>query len=309
MQGGSMLASLTLTLALSAPPEPLRVYSPSIDAGEVKIGPTLTRRFAFVNAGTEPLTVTDLKSTCGCMTPTLARRTYQPGERGELTLEVNTLSQPPGPHRWSMTVGYRCGERSATTTLELTARLIQEIEVTPAALAFQGGGSAVVTLRDRRQRSLGLRGVHASLPFLLASIESDESIRVAVATDCPAGRHAATVTITTDDADYREIKLTVTIVRESRQPLTATPARVTLVAGASALVQLRDATGRAVQIESVEPSHPALTCRWAAGPGNLATLRIGLDRSNWSGGDLSAEVRVKGNGQTLTIAVAASPKE
>jgi hypothetical protein len=304
-----MLASLALTLVLSAPPESLRFETPWHDAGEVKIGPSLTRRFAFVNAGTEPFTVTDLKSTCGCITPTIAKRTYQPGERGELTLEVNTLSQPAGPHRWTTTVGYRCGDRSATTTLELTARLIQEIEVTPAALAFHGGGSAVVSVRDRRARPLALKGVHASLPFLLASIENDASIRVAVTTDCPAGRHAATVTITTDDAEYREIKLPVTIVRESRQPLTATPARVTLVAGASALVQLRDATGRAVQIESVEPSHPALTCRWAAGPGNFATLRIGLDRSKWAGGDLSAEVRVKGNGQTLTIPVAAGTKE
>jgi len=300
-----MFPILAVTIALAAAPEPLRVDSPSLDAGEVKIGPALTRRFAFVNAGTRPLTITELKASCGCMTPTLAHRTYQPGERGEISFEVNTLSQPAGPHRWTLTVGYRCGEQTTTTTFEITARLIQEIEVTPAALAFQGVGSAVVTVRDRRERSLALQGAHASLPFLIATVEKDSTIRVAVASDCPEGRHAAAVTIETDDPYYREIKLPVAIVREPRRPLTATPARVTLVTGASALVQLRDTTGRAVQIESAEVSHSALTCRWATGPGHFATLRIGFDRSKWDGRDLSAEVRITGNGQTLTIPVAA----
>jgi hypothetical protein len=298
-----MFSTLALALVLAAPPEPLQFDNRVLDAGEAKSGPPLTRRFSFVNAGSGPLTVTDLKASCGCATPTLARRTFQPGERGELSLEVNTLSQPAGANRWTLTVGYRCGEQAASTTLELTARLVQEIEVSPAAIAFQGVGSTLVTIRDRRPRPLHVQTAHASLSFLHAGVEPENAIRIAVAADCPEGRHAATVTITTDDETYREIKLPVTIVRESRQPLTATPARVTLVAGASALVQLRDAAGRAVQIESAEPSHAALTCRWAAGPGSFATLRIGLDRTRWDGRELTAEVRVKANGQVLTIPV------
>jgi hypothetical protein len=304
-----MFPTLALAIALAAPPDLLRFETPLFDAGEVKFGPSLTRRFKFVNAASEPLTVTDLKASCGCLSPTLTQRTYQPGERGELTVEVNTLSQPAGPHRWTFSVAYKHGDVSDTATLELTARLIQEIEITPAALAFQGVGSAVVTVRDRRPQPLKLQAAHASLPYLHAAVENDSIVRVAVAEDCPEGRHAATVTIATDDANYRDIKLPVTIIRESRQPLTATPARVTLVAGASTLVQLRDATGASVQIESVEPSHAALTCRWAPGPGHFATLRIGLDRAKWDRGDLSAEVRIKANGQTLTIPVTVAAKE
>ncbi|HTK78085.1 MAG TPA: DUF1573 domain-containing protein [Gemmataceae bacterium] len=304
-----MFATLALAFALTAPPEPLQIEQRVIEAGEVKIGPSLTRRFAFDNAAREPLTVTDLKASCGCATPTLAQRTYQPGERGELSLEVNTLSQPAGPHRWPLVVSYKCGNQTAAVTVELTARLVQEIEVTPAAVAFQGVASAVVTVRDRRPRPLRLQCAHASLPFLLATVEGNASVRVVVASDCPDGRHAATVTIATDDPTYREIKLPVTIVREPRQILTASPARVTLVAGGSALVQLRDATGASVQVESAEPSHAALTARWATGPVHFATLRIALDRTRWDGRDLSAEVRVKANGQTLTIPVAVGAKE
>lgn len=304
-----MFAPLAMTIAIAAPAEPIQIERRVLDAGEVKIGPSLVRRFAFVNVGDKPLTVTDLKASCGCMTPTLSQRVYQPDELGELALEVNTLSQPAGPNRWTLTIGYQCGDASGTTTLELTARLVQEIEVTPAALAFHGIGSAVVSIRDGRPRPLSLQSAHASVTFLRANIENNRSVQVAVSPDCPEGRHAATVTITTDDPSYRELKVPVTIVRAPRQPLTASPARVTLVAGASALVQLRDATGASVRIESAEPSHAAVTCRWAPGPGQFATLRIGLDRAKWDGGDLSAEVRVKANGQSLTIPVAAGVKE
>src|SRR4051812_36488194 len=129
---------LVAALFVAAPPEPFQVQQPSIDAGEVRVGPTLVRRFAFVNAGTDPLTVTDLSSSCGCTTPTLPQRTYQPGERGELALEVNTLSQPAGPNRWAVRVGYRCGDRASTATLELTAKLVKEWDISPAALVFRG---------------------------------------------------------------------------------------------------------------------------------------------------------------------------
>jgi hypothetical protein len=48
-----------------------------------------------------------------------------------------------------------------------------------------------------------------------------------------------------------------------------------------------------VEVESIEPSVPALTCRWAAGPGNRATVRVGLDRAKWDGRPVNGEVRVR----------------
>src|SRR5436309_15173132 len=103
-----MLPTL-LALALMPTAEPLELPRPVLDAGEVRAGQPLVRRFPFRNAGNEPLTITDLDASCGCLTPTLAKRTYAPGEGGELTLEVNTLSQPEGPVRWRLRLGYRAG--------------------------------------------------------------------------------------------------------------------------------------------------------------------------------------------------------
>src|SRR5581483_8659336 len=100
------------------------------------------------------------------------------------------------------------------------------------------------------------------------------------------------VTLTTDDPAYAEIKLPVTVDRAARRRVTALPARLTLVAGGSGVVQLRAADGSAVRVEAAEASTPARTCRWATGPGGVA-VRVGLDRTKWDGKPLTAEVRVR----------------
>src|SRR5205823_2926562 len=150
-------------------------------------------------------------------------------ERGELSVEVNTLSQPVGAHRWAFHLAYRCGDATGERTLELTARLIQEIEVSPVAVAFRGDGELTtrVTIRDRRPNPLRVRSVATSAPYLSASagglmMDGTYTLGVSVATDCPEGLHAETVTIATDDPDYRQIKLPVTIDREPKRRVTAT---------------------------------------------------------------------------------------
>lgn len=41
-------------------------------------------RFPFVNRGSEPVTIKKVRSSCGCTTVELAKKTYQPGEKGEI---------------------------------------------------------------------------------------------------------------------------------------------------------------------------------------------------------------------------------
>jgi Protein of unknown function (DUF1573) len=306
-----MFASLILTLAISA--DPLHAPEPVIDAGEVRVGPMLVRRFTFTNTAAEPLTITEVRSSCGCMTPRLTKREYQPGEQGELAVEVNTLSQPVGPHRWAFHLAYRCGTITGEQTLELTANLKQEIEMTPAAIAFRGSDPppTTVTITDHRPKAFQIIRANASSNRLRAEVVAD-GVRVSVAPDCPTGQAAETVTIATDDPDYREIKLPVTIIREPKQRVTALPNRATLVAGGSALLQLREINGDAIQVDAIDTSMPALTCRWAAGPGDRTTVRISLDRTKWDGKSFNAEIRVRLKspaGESVVIPVAVRSEE
>jgi len=45
----------------------------------------LAVNFAFKNAGTQPVTITKINSSCGCTTAELPKKTCQPGEGGNLT--------------------------------------------------------------------------------------------------------------------------------------------------------------------------------------------------------------------------------
>src|SRR5262249_19414195 len=132
-------------------------------------------------------------------------------------------------------------------------------------------------------------------------------IVVRVSPACPEGQFTETVTITTSDPNYPEIKVPVTIVHTRKRRVSALPSRLTRVAGGSGLVQLRGADGQPVQVEAIESGLPALTTRWAAGPGDLATVRVGLDRAKWRGEALTGEVRVRlrepaGGGVVIPVA-------
>ncbi|HEX4588982.1 MAG TPA: DUF1573 domain-containing protein, partial [Gemmataceae bacterium] len=213
-----MFAALVLVLAA----DPLHVTDPTIEAGEIRVGPPLVRRFAFTNTGAEPLTITDVHTSCGCLVPTLRQRVYQPGERGDLVVEVNTLSQPAGPHRWRFSLAYRCGNSSGEQSLELAANLRQEIEIMPAAIAFRGDAPppTLVTVTDRRPKPLHVVSADVSSPRLRAEVVA-AGVRLAVAADAAPGMTAETLIITTDDPDYREIKLPVTVDRTPKRAVTA----------------------------------------------------------------------------------------
>jgi hypothetical protein len=61
-----------------------------------------------------------------------------------------------------------------------------------------------------------------------------------------------------------------------------------------------------VKVERVEADDPAIECRWAAGPGPRATLKVRVDSSRIAGGTLHSAVRVHLGGptpQTLVVPV------
>ena len=45
----------------------------------------VTAVFPFVNGGDSPLTILEMRASCGCTTPELDKKIYQPGESGQIT--------------------------------------------------------------------------------------------------------------------------------------------------------------------------------------------------------------------------------
>src|SRR5262249_25218092 len=95
----------------------LHCPEPRIDLGEVKSGKPLAHRFAFTNRGTESVEITEIRPSCGCLKPRCDKGAYRPGESGTLLFEVNTLTQPAGPHSWRVLIRYRSGNREGELSL------------------------------------------------------------------------------------------------------------------------------------------------------------------------------------------------
>jgi len=266
---------------------------PRVDLGDVRAGPALVQRFPLVNDGAQPIEITEAKASCGCLKPHLSKQVLEPGEQGWVEVEVNTLSQPVGPNAWRVDLKYRVGDQPAEAAVLITATLSKDISVEPAALTISTDQAIAheICVTDLRARPLTVTAVRASSPHIHVTLQPPcrdaqgyavRVVKLDVAADYPEGRHEEVVSLFTDDPAYAELKVNATINKRARQRVTATPAEVTLSAPAgqplpSRIVLIRDSENQKVVIDKVTADNPALVCRWAAGPDQMATVKVQVD--------------------------------
>jgi hypothetical protein len=316
------LGLCVLGLALSAAPAwaGLECPEPTVRAGEVRSGTPLACDFRLINRGAQPIEITDVRATCGCLKPQLDRRQVPPGGAAVVHVEVNTLTQAAGSHTWMIRVAYTEAGRPGEVDLVLGAKVLSEIAVQPPLLtlflqagAATAGDSAAaaaightITVTDSRPRPLAITSVQPSSPYLRVRVGEPRrdpaghwarALQVEVAADCPPGRHDAVLRILAEDATYPELNVPVTIVQHSATEVRAAPEAVSLSGPAgqplpSRIVLLSAPGDQEVAVEHIECDHPAVQCRWAPGPGRRATLKVQVDAARVPGDMLRTEVRV-----------------
>jgi hypothetical protein len=272
----------------------LTLNQASVDLGEVRAGLPLAQRFNFRNQGPEKIEITDLRGSCGCLRPQLDKRVFEIGEEGSLTVRVNTLGQPSGPHRWQVRMTYSAGNRVYVIPVQLTARIVTEISIQPASLTVFADRPVAydLLLTDLRPNALAIKGVQASSPQMTAGVVGDfhdaaghavRKLRLEIAGDYPEGRHDEIVEILTDDPEYHQLRVPVTVIKRQPQALIVSPNHLSLQVPegrslASQMVVLRDHESRQIAIDEVVADDPALMCQWSSGPGHMATLRVSVAR-------------------------------
>lgn len=308
---------LLAAVGLGEPPAPPPLHCPAPVAakGEVKGGPPLSHTFDLTHRGPAgTLTVTKVEAGCGCLRRSLSATTLGPGETTKLTVEVNTLTQPDGPNRWQLVVGYRldvpgdpAAGRSGELPLTLTATLSREVAVTPPQVAFSAAGEATQTLTVTDRRAAPLKVVRAagSSPHLTASVRpradaapgrpAAQEVVLTLSADAPAGQRDETVVLVTDDPLYPELRVPVRVLKRSPDAVTAVPDEVAVRFAAgqdevSVLVQLRAADGRPVGVAGAESDHPGVAVKWVAGARPVAAVRVTVKAQARAGG---CTVRVK----------------
>ena len=114
------------------------------DFGVIKEGDKATHTFQFLNNGTEPLILTNVKASCGCTTPKWPREPIMPGETGEIQAIYNSKGRP-GKFNKAITIQSNAAE-SPTTRVFISgeARRVQAIPTVPTkekSIMESGSGS------------------------------------------------------------------------------------------------------------------------------------------------------------------------
>lgn len=282
---------------------------PWIDLGEVRAGQVFHRQIKVTNNGQSAVHVREFKSSCGCMKPRLQPERLEPGQTGLLTLQVNTLSAPPGVQGWRVRLYLTDGTE---TEFILRANVLQELVVTPASLTLYGDkpGSHTITFTDRRARPLKLVTATTTSSLLSASITSATTAQLNVKEGFPEGRHDEEVILTTDDPAYPLLHFPVKIIKRSRARFAAMPSTVELYGGSGEpllerVVTIRDQKGQPMTIERLETSHPDLKAEVKATQETSAMLHVSLGLQALVRGPFTGHVTVifRGTAERLTIPV------
>lgn len=283
---------LVSALALGQPPASFHSPAPLAAKGDVKAGPPLVHTFELSNATAGTVTVTKVESACGCLRRSLGAEAVAAGQKTQLTIEVNTLTQPEGQNRWQVTVGYTLAAPGAQPEakellLQITANLVREVAVSPPQLAFstEGAANQTITITDKRAKPLTVTKAATSSEHVTVEVEPAggvpraQGVVVKLSATAPAGHRDELVVLYTDDPAYPELRVPVRVLKRAAGAVVAAPAvlSVRFAPGdpeASALVQLRAPGGKAFAIAGVECDRPGVLVKHSTGTAALATVRV-----------------------------------
>ena len=191
-----------------------------VDLGEVPPIPILKGRFRFTNRSDHKITITELKPSCGCLNPRLAKRVYEPGESGEFFVRVETAGEKSGQKEYYVDVLY---EDSQSRQVQLGFDFvlpIRKVVVHPRALIFYQLGHDATTreinVSDYRDAEMNVLEATCKSPYVSVVIEPAKSMSagyrttkvvVTVAGSIPPGKHQTILNLNTDDPTYPVLRV------------------------------------------------------------------------------------------------------
>jgi len=202
-----------------------------VNLRDVGLQPVLEGTYRFVNRGDEPLTITKLDPSCGCLTPRLAgdKKTYLPGEVGYFGIGVAAANEAPGPHTYTIKVHYTDPEPHEAVVRFKLRLPERKVTIEPPELAFfqysETPSEATVYITDYRGGEIGVTRATSTADFIEVEIQDavlDEygNTRVPVVLHVPGivppGRTISTLAIETNDPEFKSIRIPVLIDGPSR---------------------------------------------------------------------------------------------
>lgn len=116
------------------------------DTGEILDTDEAKVSFLFRNTGAGPLTITQVKPSCGCTVPELAKKTYMPGEQGTLDVTFDPKGKRGGIAR-NITI-FTDSDSTPTETIVLRSLVKPVVISEPLILPFDAATKGETTFKE-----------------------------------------------------------------------------------------------------------------------------------------------------------------
>lgn len=191
-----LLFAVTSAVAELKWDKPLQQFQRSPEDKEI------AAHFTFRNAGSTPVTIKTLRSSCGCTTARMEKKTYAPGEQGEVVV-IFVFGGRKDVHRKTVTVTTD-DKMQEPTILDLRVDIREALTLTPALVYWKTGepvAAKKVQLAAEPGQPVRIKSVTSSnprLPATLETIKAGTAYAVSVKPADTAQKESAEITVQSD---------------------------------------------------------------------------------------------------------------
>jgi hypothetical protein len=176
--------------------------------------------FGFVNAGSEPVVIEKIESSCGCTTAVLPKMAFEPGERSELAARFDTAGRR-GVQTKTVTVYIKGAKEPVVLTLVVT--IPDLVKLSPEVLFWTKGEVAKAktivcdVMPGLPVRILKVTSSDPRLPAKLDTIREGGKYTITVTPDTTLTASFALLTIEFEFKDQKKSIRSYAQVRQSPQ--------------------------------------------------------------------------------------------
>jgi hypothetical protein len=248
----------------------LVLEEPHFDFGRIGPSAVVTHRFKASNAGNAPLTITQLKPSCGCTSTLVGQSTLAPGESTQLEVTFNATGHR-GMNRSAVEVDSD-DPTNPVQSLNFEAEVMQDVDPVAQEVRFDD-----LRPRDRRKVSVKLTSqtgqpVHvvsadlSEAPWLgVTTLEEGNDVHVEfelVSQQLPPGKLSGVDTVALHLVNPNPSVVQLRVLWKRRDPVQVSPARVTWAAAAGAELRaaltLKNPEHKPFRILSARTSNPLI---------------------------------------------------
>jgi hypothetical protein len=271
MAGIASSLAQTKDPAPTAPPEEKKeLAGPKIqfadlvyDFGKVSSGELVNHTFVFTNIGTATLEITEVRPGCGCTTAGTWDKEVKPGKTGSIPLQFNSANYGGAVMKQATVTCNDPGQ--SNVVLQIKGTVWKPIEITPTMAVFnmdsevQTNDTKVVRIISHLEEPLtlsDLQSTNSSFKAVLKTVTPGKEFELHITATPPFASPTVVGSVTVKTSSTNMPVLNVSAYATLRQPVTVTPARITLPPGPFSNVVHQAVTVRNTGTNSLVLSDP-----------------------------------------------------